>query len=227
MFTPSGVKASPAVPVGVQWGHSRLDDDPDADIPHYHLPPHSLPDSSLPLPAAAAAAGAGANGGGGVTASPRMVGSASGANPYAFDINSGVYVDVGDDGGNVNELPPVLDSSITPSNHVSSGDAAAGAGGVGDRAAGEDAGADQVPVARHGVQAQHPRKKVILAWIALLVAVFTWSVMGPSFVYLNRHGIKPILAVVWRNCCVMLFTLIPAAVQIYQVREVEYAVRLQ
>jgi len=58
------------------------------------------------------------------------------------------------------------------------------------------------------------KRNVILAWIVFLIAVLVWSVMGPSFIYLNRKGIPSVLAACWRNQCVLFFVIPPGLYQL-------------
>ncbi len=57
------------------------------------------------------------------------------------------------------------------------------------------------------------RRLVLIAWVSLVLAVLTWSIMGPSFVYLNRKGVQPILAAAWRHQAVVMFVLIPMLIE--------------
>lgn len=53
----------------------------------------------------------------------------------------------------------------------------------------------------------------LMAWISLLVAVFSLAAVGPTFLYLSRLGIAPIRAAAWRNQAVCLFIVIPAMIE--------------
>jgi len=54
-------------------------------------------------------------------------------------------------------------------------------------------------------------KERIAAWISLILAIFSGSLIGPAFKYMAKHNIKPILAAAWRCQCMCIF-LIPLAI---------------
>ena len=51
----------------------------------------------------------------------------------------------------------------------------------------------------------------ILAWLALLLAILSGSLIGPTFKWLQAHKIPPVLAAAWR-CQTMSIFLIPLAI---------------
>ncbi len=59
------------------------------------------------------------------------------------------------------------------------------------------------------------KKYYFYAVIALSIATLCWSIMGPSFVYLNRLGVMPIMAAAWRNLFIFAFVAVPASIEAY------------
>ena len=54
---------------------------------------------------------------------------------------------------------------------------------------------------------------IICSWCALIGSVFSMSSTGPMFLFLQRLGVSPILACVWRTQCTTLVLLIPAFIE--------------
>ncbi len=54
-----------------------------------------------------------------------------------------------------------------------------------------------------------------LAWFSLIISVLTMSAVGPTFVYVQRLGVAPLLASNWRCQCMLLFLVVPAAVELW------------
>lgn len=54
---------------------------------------------------------------------------------------------------------------------------------------------------------------MICSYFALLGSVMSMSATGPMFLFLQRLGVSPILACVWRNQCTCLFLLVPTFIE--------------
>jgi hypothetical protein len=55
-----------------------------------------------------------------------------------------------------------------------------------------------------------------MSWLALLGSVISMSSTGPLFLFLQREGVPPILACVWRNHATCLFLIAPAVWEWYK-----------
>ena len=52
-----------------------------------------------------------------------------------------------------------------------------------------------------------------ISWLALLIAVFSMSAVGPMFLWLEKAGVPPILAIVWRQITQTLFLIPPTIIE--------------
>ncbi len=64
---------------------------------------------------------------------------------------------------------------------------------------------------------EQPRVIRYGAWLALIISVLSMSAVGPTFVYVQRMGVDPVLAASWRCQCMLVFLIVPALIEHFYV----------